>query len=45
MLEGDRVRLQGEDEPSYAGTLEGDIMRLEPQGEAEPTPALVLGGQ
>jgi hypothetical protein len=41
-LEGDRVRLLSEDEPPYAGTLEGDVMRLEPEGEAEPAPALVL---
>jgi hypothetical protein len=43
-LEGDRVRLLSEDEPPYAGTLEGDVMRLEPEGEAEgePAPGLVL---
>ena len=40
-LEGDRVRLlPGEDELPYAGTLEGDVMRLEPEGE--PAPGLVL---
>ncbi len=43
-LEGDRVRLLSEDEPPYAGTLEGDVMRLEPEGEVEgePAPGLVL---
>ena len=43
-LEGDRVRLLSEDEPSYAGTLEGNVMRLEPEGEVEgePAPGLVL---
>jgi hypothetical protein len=44
-LEGDRVHLQSEDGPSYAGTVERDVMRLEPQGEDEPAPTLVLRRQ
>ena len=45
-LEGDRVRLLSEDQPPYAGTLEGDVMRLEaelePGDEGGPAPGLVL---
>ena len=41
-LEGGRVRLLGEDQPPYAGTLEGDLMRLEPEGEDGPAPGFVL---
>ncbi len=43
-LEGGRVRLlPGGDEPAYAGTLEGDLMRLEPEPEPEPEDGLAPG--
>jgi hypothetical protein len=41
-LEGAHLRVSKPDEPPLVGTVEGGGMRLEPEGEAEPGPALVL---
>jgi hypothetical protein len=41
-LDGNRVRLLTAEDPPYAGTLEGDTMRLEPEGQDGPALGLVL---